>query len=304
VAHRLVLTAACTLGLGAVLAAAGVRVPMPWAEPVAAAGLVVLGLILLALVRLTALPEHRLGALGALVRVAGSWPVRAHPLVPRPFTDDPVPGLVARAKEHLNERNARLVLTGEGHGGLLASLAALRLLAVLPEAERARLGLVVAGSGLRWVYPKAFPAVLGYPELVDLSLGLGERWRSLCRGTDPLGGGVTTWRPRMADGELFGTGLVDGGASELPAAESAPTGALVLGGDHWLPDPAAGPVTGRRWVAGVRRHAEYVAEEEWDRAVAVASGLDTAGGVVEQAALFRLPSKWSAPGRRTEADSA
>jgi hypothetical protein len=48
----------------------------------------------------------------------------------------------------------------------------------------------------------------------------------------------------------------------------------VLGGDHWLPDPQRGPFQGRRWAPGVNRHADYTSDPEWDRAVAIAAGLE------------------------------
>ncbi len=60
----------------------------------------------------------------------------------------------------------------------------------------------------------------------------------------------------------------------LPAAVRGPTGALVLGGDHWLPDPQRGPSGHRRWLPGVLGHSEYSGDPEWDRAVAMAAGLE------------------------------
>ena len=49
----------------------------------------------------------------------------------------------------------------------------------------------------------------------------------------------------------------------------------MLGGDHWLPDPQRGPFPGRRWAPGVNRHADYTSDPEWDRAIAIAAGLET-----------------------------
>jgi hypothetical protein len=96
----------------------------------------------------------------------------------------------------------------------------------------------------------------------------------LCRGTDPLGGAVTTWHRQVFQGQLLGTGWrPDGSSGTLPAARRGVSGALVLGGDHWLPDPQRGPVAGRRWRPGVCAHADYVSDPEWDRAVALAAGL-------------------------------
>jgi len=68
------------------------------------------------------------------------------------------------------------------------------------------------------------------------------RWRTLARGTDVIGGGLTTWGRQVFDGQLIGVGFrEDGTSGALAPAVAGPTGALVLGGDHWLPDPQRGP---------------------------------------------------------------
>ncbi|HEX8870897.1 MAG TPA: hypothetical protein VF821_34855, partial [Lentzea sp.] len=143
-----------------------------------------------------------------------------------------------------------------------------------PAHDRERIGLVTAGSQLQWAYPRAFPAVVPHASLARLAGGLDGRWRSLCRGTDPLGGAVMTWRRQVFDGMLLGVGYrPDGSEGALAPALRGPTGALVLGGDHWLPDPQRGPFPGRRWRSGVSAHSDYTSDPEWDRAVAIAAGL-------------------------------
>ncbi|MEC3982776.1 hypothetical protein QMK34_46980, partial [Amycolatopsis sp. H20-H5] len=139
---------------------------------------------------------------------------------------------------------------------------------------------LTAGSPLHWGYQRAFPAVLPQDSLAGLFGDLDGRWRALCRGTDIFGGGVTTWRHQVASGKLLGDGYLPGGGIGPLATAPEPSGVLILGGDHWLPDPMRGPggPAGRhRWAAGVLRHADYVVDAEWDHAVAMAAGLERPG---------------------------
>jgi hypothetical protein len=207
-----------------------------------------------------------------------------------------VPEIAARAAEYLAEPGTRVVLTGHSQGSAIVVAAATRLLDGLPDAEAQRLGIVVAGAPLQWAYPRAFPAVVPHDGLLELCHDLNGRWRTMARGTDPIGGGLTTWRRQVFDGKLIGVGFrTDGTSGALPAAVAGPTGALVLGGDHWLPDPERGPFAGRRWAAGVRRHMDYYSDPEWDRAVACAAGLESPTEVrSEFHGVFRLPGRGSA----------
>ncbi|WP_433265278.1 hypothetical protein ACQPZF_37465 [Actinosynnema sp. CS-041913] len=279
--HHVVLVVACVLVVGAV-PAAGLRlreVELPgWARPFAGVGVVVLAVLALSLLRAVYLAARRPDTarqLGILADLAAFWPREAHPVVPPCYALKVVPELVSRVREHLADPGTRVVIAGHSQGSLLAAVAAARLLEELPAAEASRLGLVTAGSQLQWAYPRAFPAVVPHSSLAVLAGGLEGRWRALCRGTDPLGGAVTTWHRQVFDGMLLGTGfLPDGTSGALPPALRGPTGALVLGGDHWLPDPQRGPFPGRRWAAGVNRHADYTSDPEWDRAVAIAAGLE------------------------------
>lgn len=247
-----------------------------WLVGVGVAALATLAVGLLRMVYLAATKRDTARYLGVLCDLALFWPREAHPVVPPCYALKVIPELAARATEHLADPNTRVVLVGHSQGSLLAAVATARLLESLPEADRERVGLVTAGSQLQWAYPRAFPGVVPHASLRDLAGALGGRWRSLCRGTDPIGGAVTTWNRQVYDGMLIGVGLrADGTEGPLPAATRGPTGALVLGGDHWLPDPQRGPFSCRRWVPGVLGHTDYSGDPEWDRAVAMAAGLET-----------------------------
>ncbi|MGQ0842489.1 hypothetical protein [Actinokineospora sp.] len=281
--HRVLLAAAGVLSAGAGIAVsmrvAGID-PPGWMAPLSAVGILTLGVLAATLLRAvyTAAQEPSAGRrLGIVADLACFWPREAHPTVPPCYALKVAPELAARAVEHLREPSTRVVLTGHSQGSLLVAVAAGRLLDSLNEPERHRIGIVMTGSQLQWAYARAFPGVVPHGSLGGLAGMLGTRWRSLCRGTDPVGGAVTTWGRQVCDGKLLGTGFrPDGTVGPLPAAVPSPTGALVLGGDHWLPDPMRGPFPGRRWAAGVLGHGNYTSDPEWDRAVALAAGLDPA----------------------------
>ncbi|WP_309112365.1 hypothetical protein [Saccharothrix sp.] len=306
--HHVVLIAAGVLVAGAVPAAV-LRLrevdPPGWARPFAAAGVVVLAVLALSLLRAVWLAARRPDTarqLGVLADLAAFWPREAHPVVPPCYALKVVPELVSRVREHLADPGTRVVLAGHSQGSLLAAVAAARLVEELPEDQVARLGLVTTGSQLQWAYQRAFPAVVPHSSLAALSGGLNGRWRALCRGTDPLGGAVTTWGRQVFDGMLLGVGfLPDGTTGALPPAQRGPTGALVLGGDHWLPDPQRGPFPGRRWAPGVNRHADYTSDPEWDRAVAVAAGLEDLAAPTAAPGLV-LPVARNAPGPTSSPD--
>ena len=288
--HHAVLTAvgaltAATAVVGA-LWLSGVGAPQ-WAAPVVTLGVTVLAALaggLLTTVYRAARQPEAARRLGVLWDLASFWPREAHPTVPPCYPLKLIPELVARACEHLREPGTRVVLSGISHGSLIAAVAAARVLTTLPPADRDRVGLVTAGAQLQWAYQRGFPAVLPHSCLRDLAGQLGGRWRALCRGTDPLGGAVTTWRRQAFQGRLLGVGFrPDGTEGSLPPAVAGPTGALALGGDHWLPDPMRelpdDLAPGRRWRAGLLGHRDYLADPEWDRAVALAAGLLAAGHV-------------------------
>ncbi|WP_024874859.1 hypothetical protein [Saccharomonospora piscinae] len=278
--HRLVLAVVLVMIAGAaalvVVRVAELDIPA-LLTPLSALGVVALGALALALLRAvytTATGTQRVRHLAAFADLVCFWPRVAHPVVPPSYALKVVPELAERTKEHLRKHDNRVVVAGYHVGGLLALITAGRLTAELTPAERERLGVLTAGAPLQWGYQRAFPAVFGHETLERLYGGLDGRWRGLCRGTDTFGGGATTWRHQVTGGDLLGIGyLPEGGVGPLDAAERGAHGVLVLGGDHWLPDPMPGPVSGRRWAPGVRRHADYIAEPEWDRAVACAAGL-------------------------------
>lgn len=278
--HRIVLAVVLAMIVGAaalvVVRLGAVDLPA-FLTPLSTVGVVALGGLAVALLRAvltTATGTMHVRHLAAFADLVCFWPRVAHPVVPPSYALKVVPELAERAKEHLRAPDSRVVLSGYHVGGLLTVITAGRLSADLSAAELERLGLLTAGTPLQWGYQRAFPGVFGHDSLVRLYSKLDGHWRGLCRGTDTFGGGATTWRHQVTGGELLGVGyLPDGGVGPLEPAERGPHGALVLGGDHWLPDPAIGPVKGRRWAPGVRRHTDYIAEPEWDRAVAYAAGL-------------------------------
>lgn len=299
--HHIALAVALAMAVGALallFIRFGLRQAPSWFGPISAIGVFALGALAAGLLRVVysaAKTPGRSRHLGALADLVCFWPRAAHPTVPPCYALKVVPELVARAKEHLAEPNTRVVLAGTNLGTLLTLVAAARLVAELPAEARERVGLLTAGSPLQWGYQRAFPAVLPFPSLAELNGRLGGRWRSLCRGTDIFGGGVTTWRQGVTDGELTGVGfLPDGGSGELTAT-AEPTGALVLGGDHWLPDPLRGPTGLHRWAPGLLKHADYFVDAEWDHAVAMAAGLERPGrsfrSLGEQVPLFGFPPK-------------
>lgn len=282
--HRLVATVALLLSAGALVLVAlrlYERQPPQWLQSFSGLGVLALGLLAAGLLRTVytaARTPQRSRHLGALADLVFFWPRRAHPIVPPSYALKVVPDLVARAAGHLHEPNTRVVLAGYSHGGLLAVIAAARLTTELSDEERERLGLLTAGTPAQWGYQRAFPALVSPATLAKLYSTLEGRWRGLCRGTDSFGGGVTTWRHQVVAGQLLGIGyLPEGGIGPLPAAVNGVAGSLVLGGDHWLPDPIAPPENGHRWAAGVLRHTDYLADPEWDRAVAMAAGLEAPG---------------------------
>ncbi|GAA2963630.1 hypothetical protein [Actinokineospora diospyrosa] len=293
-AHRMILALAGVLaagtGISVTMRIADLHPPL-WMDPFPALGILTLGALVVGLMRAiyTAVQEPEAGRrLGVIADLASFWPREAHPTVPPCYALKVAPELAARVMEHLKDPSTRVVLTGHSQGSLIVAVTAARLMEVLNEPERQRLGVVTVGSQLQWAYPRAFPAAVPHASLGELAQRLGTRWRSLCRGTDPLGGAVTTWNRQVCDNQLLGTGFrPDGTVGPLPAATVSPTGALVLGGDHWLPDPMRGPFQGRRWVAGTLGHGNYTADPEWDRAIALAAGLDPE----EPQSALRWPSR-------------
>ena len=297
-AHHVVLTVFGVLAIGTVVSAApwlNGALPPAWTEPLAAVGFAALALLAAALLRevytasrLANTARH----LGGLSDLCCFWPRESHPIVPPCYALKVVPELAARTYEHLRDPNTRVVVAGHSQGTVIAAAAATRLLACLEPEERQRFGLVMAGSPLQWAYLRAFPAVVPFDGLLDLFGDLNGRWRTMSRGTDPIGGGLTTWDRQVVHGQLIGSGfLPDGRPGALQPAVSGPTGALVLGGDHWLPDPERGPFPGRRWAPGVLRHDDYYSDPEWDRAVACAAGLESPESDGDRAPVFRLPGR-------------
>jgi hypothetical protein len=298
-AHHGVEALAAVLAIGALVS--GVpwlsgALPPTWSEPLSGIGVTALLLLAGSLLRevyVAARKPDTARHLGGLADLACFWPREAHPVVPPCYALKVVPELADRAEEYLADPATRVVLTGHSQGTVLVTAAMARLMSRTSPIERERLGMVVAGSPLQWAYPRAFPAVVPHDGLVHM-FGLMEgRWRAMCRGTDPIGGGLTTWERQVVNGKLIGVGFQDDGQAcgALPTATEGPTGALVLGGDHWLPDPERSPRPGRRWAPGVLKHHDYYSDPEWDRAVACAAGLESPASTTDQPVLFRLPGQ-------------
>jgi hypothetical protein len=278
--HHLVLAVVLAMATGAaalLVSRFGFHQLPRWLDPLSGAGLVALGAMVACLLGMVFTAGGKPGRnrrLGALAELVCFWPRAAHPTVPPCYALKVVPELAARAKEHLTEPNTRVVVAGHDLGSLLAVVAVARLMHG-SDVDRERVGLLTAGSPLQWCYQRAFPAVFSHQSLTSLYGALEGRWRGLARGTDILGGGVTTWRQQVVDGKLLGDGYrTNGTTGPLPVAQPGPTGALVLGGDHWLPDPIRNTPGVRRWAAGVLGSTGYEVDPEWDRAVAMAAGLE------------------------------
>jgi hypothetical protein len=303
-AHHVLLTLTGVLAAGAIVSSVPWRegfLPPAWAQPLSGLGLAALALLaawLLREVYAAAQQPDSARRLGGLSDLACFWPRESHPVVPPCYALKVVPEVAARAAHYLADPNTRVVLAGTSQGSAITVAAAARLLDGLSPAEAQRLGVVVASSPLQWAYARMFPAVISHAGLSELFGDLGGRWRTLARGTDPAGGGMSTWRRQVFDGKLIGVGYRDDGTTgALPPAVAGPTGALVLGGDHWLPDPQCGPFAGRRWAPGVRRQQDYYSDPEWDRAIACAAGLESPTEVRdEQPGVFRLPGRDAATG--------
>jgi len=219
--------------------------------------------------------------LGIVWDLASYWPRAAHPYVPPCYAQKVVPELVARVKSY-TDAGHRVVLCGHSQGTLLCASTLLRLLAVSPQ-SMARVGLVTAGSQLQWAYPRGFPSVIDVHAHRVLLTHLGDRWRNLVRGTDPLGGPVLTWDQMVDDASLQGLTLTpaaspDVGVAATDGGAETPTHARLLGAEHWLPDPIrpAAPYGAGLDVAGfhpgLHRHSDYWQDHEWRRAVLIAAG--------------------------------
>ena len=147
---------------------------------------------------------------------------------------------------------------------------------------------------MQWAYPRGFPGVIDVPAYRTVLSVLGQRWRNLSRGTDPLGGPVLTWSQSATDTTLSAMLLQPADASEI-GVEVNDSGietrshARVIGLEHWLPDPVrpAEPesvaVDAVAFHLGEHRHSDYWTDPEWDVAVARAAGLTASSPVPSNA---------------------
>ncbi|MCO8269565.1 hypothetical protein M1L60_03050 [Actinoplanes sp. TRM 88003] len=140
------------------------------------------------------------------------WPRTGHPLCPPPYGGKAVLAVAGRASQLANQPlvgdgpAGRIVLSGHSQGSVITAAAC----AVLAEeatrsghdgdlrSDRARtalgrLSMITYGSQLQFLYARFFPSYFGYDRLCGVYRGLGGRWRSVYRWTDPLGGPVLAW---------------------------------------------------------------------------------------------------------------
>jgi hypothetical protein len=132
--------------------------------------------------------------------VVSFWPAATHPFVPPTYSPKVVDDLRWRIEWHVTSPNTFLVLAGHSQGSLIAATA----LAGLAPEHRNKVALLTSGSQLRFAYARAFPAFVNHRFLHWLKTHvLNDRWISLYRETDPVGGPVLSWcedDPRPSDG--------------------------------------------------------------------------------------------------------
>jgi hypothetical protein len=193
--------------------------------------------------------------------VVAFWPAAVHPLVPPPYSPKVIEDLRRRIEWHVTRPGTFLVLAGHSQGSLIAAAALTRL---SPQ-YRSKVALLTYGSQLQVAYARAFPAYVNHPFLCWLKKDvLADRWVSLYRETDPIGGPVLSWNrtdePEYTSYRLGGDGPT--------ADEHDPLTGLRRCGAEWRlldPCPADGVLAPRQ---AMRRHSSFSVEPVWDLALA------------------------------------
>lgn len=147
-------------------------------------------------------------SVGILWDVGSFWPRAAHPLAPPSYGERAVADLTARITMLAKAPDADVVVSGHSQGSVLAAAAVLQL----PGQVAERVSAITAGSPLRRLYARFFPAYLGLAEAGTVAERTGGRWRNLYRDTDPIGSWAleppTTPEPR-ADRRLIDPSALD-----------------------------------------------------------------------------------------------
>ncbi|WP_369138886.1 alpha/beta-hydrolase N-terminal domain-containing protein [Modestobacter versicolor] len=198
--------------------------------------------------------------------VVAFWPRETHPIAPPPYSQRAVRDLADRVTWHLRHGADRVLLAGHSQGSLICVAALLRV----PAELHGRIALVTHGSQLRHSYARAFPGYVNAPLLRWVLGRLDDRWVSLYRDTDPIGGPVLAWgRQPTAEAptgsvgwstRLTSTGLRT--ADDVPG----PLGERRSGREWRLLDPAPVDPQLRPWP-GARGHGDHQLDPVWPLAV-------------------------------------
>ena len=191
--------------------------------------------------------------------VIAYWPRAAHPLVPEPYSQDVVRDLRDRVEQLLVEEQAPRVVVA-AHS--LGSLVALSALYSLPDPLCDRVGVLTFGSQLRLLLPRAFPAHVTYRRVSWLAGRFADRWVSLYRETDYIGGPVASWARTDPEPPAPPTSCRLGEAERGDDVVRAPTSRRECGREWLLMDPPVSDPGAR-----LRRHSDYWLDGSWDDAV-------------------------------------
>lgn len=143
---------------------------------------------------------------GILWDVGSFWPRELHPLAPPSYCERIIPDLVERIGALTRNPGDRVVLATHSQGTVIG---AATLLQLAHGGRLPQLALITAGSPLRRLYARYFPAYFGHQVFACLGQMLTSApdrdpggpprpewcWRNLYRLTDPIGGWVVNPPP-------------------------------------------------------------------------------------------------------------